>query len=550
MLKKWCILVFVVTLNIFSIKSQIAPNTYWIQFTDKENSTYSIDRPWEFLSERSIQRRYMQGISITEEDLPVNETYVDSLKSLGLTIHNVSKWFNGVVVVTTDTKLLDTIDHISFVQNKVDYLPSQQVIKSSIEKFPSLPETSLDYGYSENQIKMLNGQSLHSLNFDGRGMLIAVLDAGFTNTKKIESLQHLWKENKIIAWRDFVHDSNDMFNIHSHGTVVLSIIAGVIPKNLYGSAPGADFVLLRTENGASEYLVEEYNWISGAEFADSIGVNIINSSLGYSVFNDPRQNHTYANMDGKTTPISIAAKITASKGILVVTSAGNEGNDYDPWQYITAPADADSILAIGAVSKDRIIADFSSKGPSYDGRLKPDVTAQGVRTYGQISVGNLTTCDGTSCSSPVMAGMAACLWQSRPDATAQQIRQAIIEAGDRYQWPDTIYGNGIPDMLLAQNILDSIAPPSNDLSKIILSPNPIQDHAFLSATFPWLESTELGEINFYDINGRLIMRTYKYFNKGITIHPLEETLELEDGYYMIRIAIQKRYYKVPFLKLQ
>lgn len=546
-MKKWCIIILTFAFNLLSVKCQIAPDTYWIQFTDKNGSSYSIDRPWEFLSDRAIERRNKQDISITEADIPVNQRYVDSLKSLGLAIHNVSKWFNGVVVISNDSLLLDTLNHLSFIKNEIHYSPTVKVLKRSYNKFADTPDSEQDYGLSESQIKMLNGQSLHNFNFDGNGLLIAVLDAGFSSAMEIESLQHLWDNNKIVSFRDFVKDSGDMFDVHTHGTIVTSIIAGLLPGYLHGTAPGADFALIRTENGASEYLVEEYNWISGAEFADSIGADIINSSLGYSLFDDSNQNHSYADMDGKTTPISIAARITASKGILVVTSAGNEGND--PWQYITAPADADSILAIGAVKPNRLIAEFSGKGPSSDGRLKPDVSAQGVTTYGQVYVGSTSSCNGTSCSSPVMAGMAACLWQSRPEATAQQIRLAIMEASDRYRWPDTLYGNGIPDMLLAQNILDSIAPPVNDLSKIVISPNPIRDYGQISTTFPWLKSTELGEINFYDVNGRLIIRTYKYFNRGITITPLDEVIELEDGYYTIRLAIQGRFYKVPFIKL-
>lgn len=529
------------------LRSQIAPDTYWVQFTDKNNSEFSIDRPWEFLSSRAVERRIGQNISITESDLPVNKVYIDSLQSLGAKIHNVSKWLNGAVIITSDSALLETISNLSFVKGSLTYNNSNNIIKSNIDKFPEFPESTIDYGYSESQVKMLNGYSLHELDYNGQGMLIAVLDAGFTNARHIESLQHLWDNNKIIAWNDFVKDGNDMFDVHTHGTVVFSIIGGYIPNVLYGTATEADFILVRTENGASEYLVEEYNWLSGAEYVDSIGADIINSSLGYSVFQNPAQDHSYSDLDGRTTPISVAANMAASKGILVVTSAGNEGNN--SWHYITAPADADSILSIGAVKSNRTIADFSSRGPTYDKRIKPDVSAQGVTTYGQVSGGNITTCTGTSCSSPVIAGMAACLWQSRPDATTMQIKQAIIEASDRFAWPDTIYGYGIPDFIIAQNILDSISPPVNDLSQIYLAPNPVEDYALLVTTLPWLNNTELGEVNFYDLNGRLLIRTYKYFNKGITMHTLDEALDLEDGYYTIRIAIQNRFYKIPFIKL-
>lgn len=537
---------FFIVSGSLTVRGQLAPDTYWVQFTDKNNSPYQIDNPSEFLSERAVSRRQKQNISITKQDLPVNGSYVDSLRNLGIYIHNVSKWLNGAVIVSSDLELLDTLHHISFVANKLPVSEIRLTVKSAIDKFPPLPKSSIDYGESENQVMMLNGKSLHSMGFEGEGMLIAVLDAGFTNSKEIESLKHLWDEGKIIASRDFVKDNSNMFTVHTHGTIVFSIIAGVIPGNIYGTAPKADFVLLRTENGATEYLVEEYNWISGAEYADSIGVDIINSSLGYSLFDNPEQDHTYEDMDGKSTPISIGATIAASKGMLVVTSAGNSGDD--PWRYITAPADADSVLGIGAVDPYRVIAGFSGRGPSYDGRIKPDISAQGVYTVGQTEYGALRYCNGTSCSSPLMAGMAACLWQSRPHASAQDIRNAIIEASDRYSSPDTIYGYGIPNMLMAQNILDSIAPPVNDLTQILVYPNPVPEVVRLTTTFPWLNNPESGLIEIYDVNGRLLISTIKDFNKGITIHPIEEVLELEHGFYMLRLIIQGRTYKVSFIK--
>lgn len=528
------------------IRGQLAPDTYWVQFTDKNNSPYQVENPSGFLSERAIARRQKQNIAITTQDIPANKHYIDSLKNLGLSIHNVSKWLNGVVIVSKDQALLDTLHNISFVANELPKQKFSYFPKSTIHKFPELPKSSIDYAKSENQVKMLNGHSLHSLGFEGEGILLAILDAGFTNTKEIESLQHVWDEGRIIAAKDFVKDEFDMFSAHSHGTIVFSLIAGIIPENIYGTAPNADFVLVRTEKGSSEYLVEEYNWISGAEFADSIGVDIINSSLGYSLFDDPNQDHSYEDMDGRSTPVSIGAIIAASKGILVVTSAGNSGDD--PWKYITAPADADSILGIGAVNPDRVIAAFSGRGPSSDGRIKPEISAQGVSTVGQVEPGLLRTCNGTSCSSPLIAGMAACLWQSRPEASAQDIRNAIITASDRSGKPDTIYGYGIPDMLLAQNILDSISPPQGDLTEIILFPNPVGESAQLVASLPWLTRSETGLIEYFDVNGRLILKTIKEFNRGITIHPMEEALELEHGFYMLRIVIQGRTYKISFIK--
>jgi subtilisin family serine protease len=232
--------------------------------------------------------------------------------------------------------------------------------------------------------------------------------------------------------------------------------------------------------------------------------------------------------------------------MLVVSSAGNEGND--AWLHITAPADADSILSIGAVNSNEVIASFSGRGNASDGRIKPDVSAMGVNTVAQAYPGSLTLCNGTSCSSPIITGMAACLWQSRPNVTAQSLRLAILEASDRYQWPDSLYGYGIPDFYTAQEILDSISPTADNLSSIALTPNVIEDYAQVSTTLPWLSSSATGVIAVYDLNGRLLQTRTVQFSPGITITVLNNLQVLEPGYYVLRIVVENRFYNVPFIK--
>ncbi len=530
------------------VNGQIAPETYWVQFADKNNTPYSLDKPEEFLSQRAISRRQRQGIKLEEEDLPVNPEYVDSLKKMGLSVHNVSKWFNGAVVKTTDTLLLDTLHNLTFVRSPIQYGNKITGLKNVSDKFHRFEEPATEYAKSENQVKMLNGHALHTENFRGKGMLIAVQDAGFRDVPVLECFEHLWDNDQIVDWRDFVKDTNDIFDAHSHGTLVFSIIAGIIPGEIYGVATEADFVLVRTEAGGSEYLVEEYNWVSGAEYCDSMGVDVMNSSLGYAEFDDFNQNHTYSEMDGKTTPISRGALIAAKKGMLVVTSAGNSGDDL--WLHITAPADADSILTIGAVAPDKSIAGFSSRGPSSDGRVKPDVSAQGVSTVGQTRNGSLSNCNGTSCSSPLIAGMSACLWQSNPMATAQEIREAIIKASDRYMWPDSLYGYGIPDFILAKRILELKTLEDSSVATMILTPNPVREYALLSSVLPWLSKNVEGEINIYDLNGRMISGSVRNFEPGVNVHALHDISKLEPGSYFIRTAIDGRFYKLPFIKLR
>lgn len=525
--------------------AQIAPNTYWISFSDKNSNGYSLDKPEQFLSQRAILRRQKQSIPIDSLDLPVSKTYTDSLTALGLRVINTSRWLNGASIYSTNPLLIDTLHKYTFIAHAIERPNTSNNAKMSRNKQLVSPNPQVKYGFSDVQIEMVNGQNLHHAKYNGEGMLVGVQDAGFTNAKQIESLSHIWDDGQIIASRDFVKDSFGMFEAHTHGTLVLSIMAGVIPNQLYGSAPNANYVLVRTEKGSSEYILEEYNWISGAEFCDSIGVDVINSSLGYSEFDDQNQNHAYADMDGKTTPISIGAKIAARKGILVVTGAGNLGDD--TWQHITAPGDTDSILVIGAVDSERQIADFSSKGPTSDGRIKPDVSVQGVETASQTNAGTISGCTGTSCAAPLLTGMATCLWQSRPKASAQQIRTAIIRSSDRFSSPDTLYGFGIPDFVVAQMLLDSILGNSNELTHISINPNIILEYAQLQLILPWLSKHTNGQIGIYDVNGRLLKISEHLFYKDLTIIPFKFN-EFNAGYYILKVKVAGRNYQLPFIK--
>lgn len=482
-------LTLVALLIAYSSISQVAPDKYWVKFTDKNNSPYSLNNPEEFLSQKALERRGLQGIEIEENDLPVNPAYLQAVEATGAEILTVSKWFNSATIYTTSQAVLDAIDLLPFVlsvsKSEKPLITPEESIKPFFDN-ESWNETasegsnqetisgkSFNYGSAFNQIQMLNGIAMHEMGYDGTGMVVAVLDAGFLNTNTIVAFDSLWDNGRILGYKDFVSPFNpDIFGSHSHGTSVLSTMGANLPGQMVGTAPRAAYWLLRSEDGASEYLIEELNWVSAAEFADSVGADVINSSLGYTTFDDPSQNHTYADMDGNTTPITIGADIAASKGMIVVNSAGNSGGG--SWQYIGAPADGDSVFTIGAVNASGNYASFSSTGPTYDGRIKPNVVAQGSgTTIVSAYTGNVTTGSGTSFSSPVTAGMVACLWQAHPGKRTTQIMEAIQQSASQANNPDYYYGYGIPDYLEAHNLLS--APVSYTFS--------LQAKVFLGGAF-------------------------------------------------------------------
>ncbi len=450
--------------------SQVAPDKYWVRFTDKNNSPYSINNPEQFLSQKAIDRRVAQGIPIVENDLPVNPAYVQAVINTGATLLNISKWFNSVTVYTTSPGVIAAINQLPFVlsvgkSNSEINQPEETTAKPFFENetYGEIPEGGLtkgpasgqsyNYGSAYNQIYMLNGIALHDLGYDGAGMTIAILDAGFLNANTIPAFSYLWNNNKILGYKDFVDPANpNIFGSHSHGTSVLSTMGANLPGQFIGTAPQANYWLLRSEDGGSEYLIEELNWASAAEYADSVGADVINSSLGYTTFDNPLQNHTYQDMDGNTTPITIAADIAVSKGMIVVNSAGNEGSS--SWYYIGAPADGDSVFSIGAVNASGTYASFSSHGPTSDGQMKPDVVAQGSgTTIINAYTGNVSTGSGTSFSSPVTAGMVASLWQAHPNKRNTEILEAIRQSGSLAANPNYQLGYGIPNYLTAHNLL-------------------------------------------------------------------------------------------------
>jgi len=545
-------------LNTLSVFAQISPNHYLINFTDKKNTPYSLDNPQQFLTQRAIERRTKYKISYDETDLPVNPDYIDSLKSLGLKIGNISKWFNSVSVYTTDTLLIDTLDKISFVKsvglNKKTIIRKKKELPTNMQvKF----EQSLDfdtsgydyYGTGFRQIEMLNAHYLHQAGYRGEGMLVAILDAGFYKVNELAAFDSIRQNNQIKAVYDFVDDDTTVYDAATHGMMVLSTIACNMPGEFVGTAPKADFLLLRTEQVSSEYIIEEHNWAVAAEYADSLGADIINTSLGYNTFDDTLQNHTYADMNGNTALISIAADMAAKKGILVVSSAGNEG--FSQWQYITAPADADSVLTIGAVTEDENIAFFSSRGPTSDNRIKPDVCAQGMPAVVIGSNGEVIASSGTSFSAPIMTGAVTCLWQAHPNLNNMQIIDAIKKSADRYNHPDTIFGYGIPDFYTAHIYLNSVGEIDENTDNLLnVFPNPFKDVLNIAFYSKNIELPFNSKVEVFDTKGRKLMEaTVDDIENNYSLTVLENTEKLDKGVYIIRLTANDIVLQTKVVKL-
>ena len=440
------------------LHGQTSPDTYWVPFTDKENTPFSLDQPEQFLSARAIQRRTTQGIGYDQLDLPVDPAYITAVLNTGeVDLLNQSKWFNGITIRTTDLDALSAIQSLGFV-NALQPTGVSMAGQSRQPKFLELaPVLDRDgepelYGTAFRQIEMLNGHQLHAIQAKGQGMLIGVLDSGFLGVDSAIAFQSLRDRDGIVLTRDLVRHDGDVFDDHYHGRSVLSCMAADLDGVILGTAPGADYVLIRTENAESEYPVEEDNWIAGAELADSIGCDVLNTSLGYTTFDDSTMDHTYAQLDGQTLRISIAARIAVQKGMIPVHSAGNSGTS--EWRYIGAPADAIDILAVGAVGDVENSAPWSSRGPSADGRVKPDVCAMG---WGSIvlreNVDSIVAANGTSFASPILAGLVACLWQLHPNNTAPEVMTAVRQSASFYTAPSDSLGYGVPDFALAHTIL-------------------------------------------------------------------------------------------------
>ncbi|MCF8296321.1 MAG: S8 family serine peptidase [Saprospiraceae bacterium] len=553
-MKKIYILIISLLVSAFAISQN--NSKYFVRFTDKNNSPYSISNPLEFLSQKALDRRAKSSVQIQQNDIPVNPFYVDSLKKIGAVVLHTSRWFNAATVFISDSNLVNQISSASFVKS-VQCVAKETSKKKKGNKSTNgtiLGSLSLDesissnnYGLAYNQANMIAVNYLHDLGYSGTGVTIAVLDAGFVDVDTLLVFDSLWKNNQVLGSYDFVDPGENALRKGTHGLNVLSTMAANYPFLMVGTAPKANYWLLRSEDTHSEQLIEECNWLAAAEFADSVGADIITSSLGYTTFDDPVNNHTYQEMDGNTTIVTRAADLAASKGILVVNSAGNSG--IKPWRYIGAPGDGDSVLTVGAVDYKGNYAIFSSKGPSSDGMIKPNVCGLGQ----QATIANLknviSTGNGTSFSTPIVAGAVACLLQACPDKTNMEIIKAVEESSSQFYAPDSLKGYGIPNFYLAYLILSQRKIDDFDKeNSVTILPNPFIDdfHIIFLST-----DTLTVKVELFDLTGkRVFYQENMSRHKGYNYAHVQDLSNLAKGYYILRLSSESNLITKKLLKYE
>ena len=533
-MKKLAFLLLVLAVSVIA-EAQIATDIYWVQFTDKNNSPYSIDNPEAYLSSRALQRRANLGIAIDEYDIPVNPQYLQAVAECGVQLLNPSKWLNGVSVYATNASAIDAVNALPFV-SAVRNCPNDPKAQEMKERWLAnemkpVAASRAMYGYyggAESQVKQLKVNVLHDQGFDGTGVVVAVLDGGFYGTDDHPCFDNMRAEGRFLGVREFVYGVSTVYSQSTHGTSCLSTMAAYVPNTMVGTAPKASYYIIHTEDGAAENIVEEYNWVSGAEYADSLGVDVCSTSLGYNGFDMPQWDHPFAHFDGHTAPMTIGAEIAASRGMICINAAGNNGGGTCT---LGIPGDAEHILTIGAVNSNGNRADFSSVGPTYDGRIKPDVMALGEGSYVASGYsaweGEYYNGSGTSFATPILAGAVACLRQARPYASVQAICDAIRQCSDRVDNPDSYYGYGIPDFSQAMELLSVNEPMGNTPAHVIsVFPNPSNGEVHVA-----LNAVHKADLTVYDITGRQL---FAYSFNGLNHTTLENFLNtLGAGVYFI-----------------
>lgn len=442
----------------FSLQAQdVQQYKFRVYLKDKGDIDYSVDNPEKFLSLKAIDRKKRQNVVVDESDFPISPDYFMQLAQAGGEVISYSKWFKTVVMQLNDSAqignalnlpFVDSIKYVwkGFVRNKTETIRPRLLHTAPAD----ISNVENIHGLAEKQFVMHNAQNLHKSGFMGKGINVGVIDAGFTNVDVIP----FFASNNIVEYKSFVPDGEVLAD-SDHGTKVFSTISAVVPGKMMGSATASNFYLLHSEDVSTEFPVEEDYWVRAVEYADSVGVDLINSSLGYSNFDDKELSYSHDDLNGLTSIMSQAADMAYDKGMIIVTSAGNEGNK--PWEKISVPGDAAKALTVGAVSSDSLIASFSSRGFTADGRLKPDVVSVGRGTMTISKHGNIEPSNGTSFSSPFMTGLIASLWSINPDLDRGELLDIVRESGDRFHNPDSVYGNGIPDIgLSASRVLKTL----------------------------------------------------------------------------------------------
>ncbi|WP_045689524.1 S8 family serine peptidase [Hymenobacter sp. AT01-02] len=522
-----------------------------VYFRDKAGSPYSTTQPLAFLSARAVQRRQRQNIAVQPRDLPVNPSYVQQVKAVaGAQLWYTSRWFNAAIVACDSATLLQlqALPCVRTAKTLNRGLPGSRKREVG-EQLPAEQRgTRAQYGPAYTQANMIGAVAMHDAGYRGEGMQIAVFDAGFTGVNTAAAFAPLFQEQRLASTFNVVEKNNAVYGRNSHGTNCLSTMAANSPGFYIGTAPQATYRLFVTEDIYSEHPVEEANWLVAAEYADSAGVDIISSSLGYNTFDYPSVDYTYNDLNGRTALSTRAATVAARVGMLVVNSAGNEGRN--TWRYITAPADADSILTVGAVDSLLNRAYFSSMGPTADGRIKPNLSAMGLQTAIISPSGAATRGSGTSFSCPVLAGMAAGFWQANPTLTAQQVLGYLQRSGTRATTPDDQVGYGIPSFVRAYNLANPGTPLAAGApagrQELIIYPNPAKDDELYLQLAPAFQARAL-RVRIFDARGALVTEQQVAATTAaeVRLHPGV----LTKGVYTCTVSTGKEQRTLRFVKL-
>jgi len=530
------------------------PDCYRVYLHDKNNNSYSVEHPEDFLSPRAIAKRTRYLIPVTLQDLPISPTYINTILAQNTQVRllSKSKWTNTITIYCNESTAIAAIAALSFVDSivPVGYFSSFPFYKNSEMSWEhsnilrqnrlqnNNVEDSIYYGFAFPQIAMHNGHLLHHAGFKGEGMLIAVIDAGWSDFSTQTFIQDMIENGQLEGAYDLLPGNlPDLYNMSGHGTSVTSIMAKQQSNVMVGTAPNAHYLFIRSENVSTEEPIEEDFWAMAAELADSLGADVINSSLGYTTFPDfPELLTTYANNNGVWSVASRAATIAVQKGIIVCIAAGNEGAN--AFRYVSRPADATGVLSVGAVGSDSIIAPFSSIGPSYDGRVKPDVAAMGYGTTvvdpGVLYEGDyINFGSGTSFAAPIIAGLSACLWQALPTLSASQIIDIIRAHGHQFTAPDSLQGYGIPDFYRAYCNHTALPQTAKIEMPILVYPNPCNDICNIIDN-----QGNFIKLDFYDVNGRL---QYTHSLTPHYIHQIDIT-NLKSGIYFAKITTKRKEY--------
>jgi hypothetical protein len=520
---------------------QAQDNRYMVFFEDKQGTAFDISNPSAFLSERAVERRMRQGLQVAEQDLPVSGAYVDGVKSAGATVMHTTRWMNGVLV-SCDEGTRAALESLPYVSSIEQVAPGGKPSASGRRKVSSRKSDSSESSESlvnANQLSLIGLDEMHAAGFTGEGIHIAVMDAGFPGVNTAPAFGHIFNDNRLIDTYDFVHDDPDVFVQSNHGTNVLSVIAGYIPDVYTGGAFGASFHLYITEDVSGEYRIEEYNWLFAAERADSAGADIISTSLGYNTFDDPAMNYEKSDLDGKTTVIARAAQWASERGMAVVVSAGNEGNN--AWGIIATPADNENVLAVAATNANGVRSPISSVGPSADGRIKPDVGAMGIGVSVINPAGGLGMASGTSLAAPLVTGLLAGIWQKYPHLSSEALLEAVRSTASQAENPDNFLGYGIPNFRAVSNMLDW--QPQD--KPMIVAPNPVTDTLLIRPDDPEQESCIVEIIS---LQGQILssqVASFDWIAQGFQA----DCSKLPAGMYFLRVRTGQEVYSFKVVKL-